>query len=92
MTSTPVMIRRHADQPDPGTGPARLHQDALGRRGHHVQLMQDLLVLPGLARVIPRPALRYQQVACQQRHADQAEPPDHGCPGTPGAPAGDPLR
>ena len=72
-------------------GAARLDQHALGGRGDHAQLVQDLLGLPGLARVVLRPALRAEQLAGQERQPHQHQPAaDDGLP-VPGAPAGDPL-
>jgi hypothetical protein len=78
---------------EPGGGrSAGLDEDALGWRGHHIQLAQDLPALPGLARVVLRQTLRSQQLACQKRRADQAAPAEHRCLPVPGAPAGGALH
>ena len=70
---------------------ARLDQDALGWWRRHVQLMQDPLALPCLARIKLRQVLRSHQLPGQEGHADDAEPADDSRLCVPCAPQGDPL-
>jgi hypothetical protein len=74
-----------------GSRASRLDEHALGRWCRHVQLMQEPLTLPGLARVKLRQALRSQQLPRQEGGTDKAEPADDGSLCVRRAPEGNPL-